>query len=1537
MPSVPAGGPSTINGVLYQLLHSLLTLGGFQATGHQLKDDRLDRVTLVLEPTSGGDQQAFYPGARVVTQLKARSTGGTWSLQEVVRGVLPDLYRAVDFAHPNSTYQFVTEGEQGRWSRVEELFQRLPDALPQANCLAVLDDTKEIRFGRARSSDDSSETFWGDGPYTAHRLIEKIVDTIRERKDVASESYDETCRKTVHLLRRFRFVGGVKHDALRGELDRWLLTRIGSADRLSERRDHLLLELGRLACAGNARIDATAFLASSGLAGTSLTEWARLSRKTQEHLGGVLRRKRVELTEDVRPNLTGKILSTWTSHSPLLVLTGESGSGKTWHGYRALLTAAEGGDVAILVDSRGDAAKDLDEAAATFWQRIVGVDESVPLSRLRARLQRVDPANQSRRVTILVDNVTSRDEARRLLEEDWETFGVRLGITCPASVAEFIRPLLGDRGREFQVGDYTLAELQEFISRVVGIGWENVPFDVQKPIRRPLLAGLFSGLVAEDGWKPRNEYDLFEHAWNSLRARDVGAFDIDGLCRAALGVLTSSTSYPWTVNDLRTCGLNSDAVERLVNAGWLRETTGGEFEVWHDRLLNWTVAEGIAHELLRDPEHSEPHLQAIAKLLREPRAACGRILSYVPLDVMWLLSGSGDQNLFSRLVSACETTLGWRATEVLHKELLPTLGSRSVPLLLGKLRLAAESGPSYLVSNVVDGLVATRDDGMRRHAMDLLNSPAAKIRRAGVRLITAIPAADALDRLWAIHVEGKQNAEPYLWQHSSGASLYEDTFDALKTCVPLNLPWLEKTILEADSSAVPVHDLAYLVSVSRDEGVWRRTKQVLLTKVSRARERSIASCILTFRDRDELEWIESRITIAEDMVGLVALRALIAMEPRRALAMLDRLDDGMLYFSRRSCFAELHLHLPAEVMAHFSTCLLNHDRPLKYSLTLQGREDLIDTASFDFLLDRLAECLAGSLASGHQPKVTADCRTGLSFINAVSRPELLDRLRLRRGTALEKCLTDLALALGPQEGVWKVPDKFDVLDALALIGGDGFNRVLDVWLEKAGWGGQMHAVQAAQRRISIHTTEILTELSETGGAGDEQERGALGGYAAAALAAHRYWKPVLQHYLRVGLKGLTVVEECCPEINQPLDDTTLSEALESFRSECGPSPGSVLCVGISDRRDLLPEVRTALRRAEPGTDLAGACLLALRWLHDNDSSVVPDIARHLDSHNHHATNALLAIDSPAADAELVNELGRRPDLQLAVIIANDPRHRDAGLAGIRKQAADRTKFRVDSGFSTIVALAKPDLLPALAECAEVFALAEEIGFSPYESFRMSGEKPAALRIVGIKQPNASVRMALARLNHPDTPDAEDYVSIVATFAKDDSVSMLLDSTRRDPSGRVVQAIGRELGRLNAESTVLEWMNSPSAEQRLAASRVAGFLPFTDRLSAEVRARTGDMDSRISDAAVHSHEQLMRSRIVDDLVCAITTETDHTHLWVLCDALASVADPEGGGSATTWQTRIRPFLSPALARNLRKRIEERRKKLKEEFDRADRRR
>src|SRR5262245_3719099 len=127
MSSVPAGGPSTINGVLYQMLWALHRLGTLTVRSSAVDDStgQLTDVTIVLEPSDGGDQQEIQGNRRIVEQIKSRSSLRTWSLQEIIREVLPDTDRAVDLAHPNTEYRFVTEGQRGNWKQVEDFFASL--------------------------------------------------------------------------------------------------------------------------------------------------------------------------------------------------------------------------------------------------------------------------------------------------------------------------------------------------------------------------------------------------------------------------------------------------------------------------------------------------------------------------------------------------------------------------------------------------------------------------------------------------------------------------------------------------------------------------------------------------------------------------------------------------------------------------------------------------------------------------------------------------------------------------------------------------------------------------------------------------------------------------------------------------------------------------------------------------------------------------------------------------------------------------------------------------------------------------------------------------------------------------------------------------------------------------------------------------------------------------------------------------------------------------------------------------------------------
>lgn len=125
--SVAAGGPATINGILYQILWSLLRASRARVDG-LVADESGEpcEVTLTLEPIGGGGNLVVGEGDRqTVEQLKARPDGGKWSLKEIVEGVIPDLYLACEESTAETSFRFVTEGRMGRWNRVYAFFQDL--------------------------------------------------------------------------------------------------------------------------------------------------------------------------------------------------------------------------------------------------------------------------------------------------------------------------------------------------------------------------------------------------------------------------------------------------------------------------------------------------------------------------------------------------------------------------------------------------------------------------------------------------------------------------------------------------------------------------------------------------------------------------------------------------------------------------------------------------------------------------------------------------------------------------------------------------------------------------------------------------------------------------------------------------------------------------------------------------------------------------------------------------------------------------------------------------------------------------------------------------------------------------------------------------------------------------------------------------------------------------------------------------------------------------------------------------------------------
>lgn len=1534
MTPVPPGGPSTVNGVLYQLLWALQALGGFSARSQSIEAGELDKITLLLEPSNGGDQQLLGSAVPIVTQLKARSTGGKWSLQEIVTEVLPDLCLAVDLTNSQTEYHFVTEGTRGDWAEVDKFFKDLPPLPETENLLDELADTGELKFARRVSPNGDSTSFWDSAPYSSRRLFEKIVETVRRRQSLRGEPESVTRKKVWLLLRGFRFRGGHSHESLRVAVDRWLLERLGSADNLPEKRDHLLLELARQACQGDAKVSSTEFFAKHGLDGVPLTQWLALGERARLHLEGVLARKGIDIEDEARPTYVRRLASEWALSSPALILTGESGCGKSWLGYSLLACAAEAGHVALLVEAHGDVARTMAAAAETFWHEIAGRDEAPPLSRLRARLVQLDPSNAARPLTILVDNVQDLEEARRLVEADWEGWEVRLILSCPPTTAAAVKASLGSRGRVIDVPDFTLEELRGYLSDVLHVNWTDMPFDVSKTLRRPLLARLFRDVLSSTGWQPKNEYELYRRAWKRLKERGVTTFDLDAIESLAVRVLLGQVQYPWTVSDLRENDMDEAAVQRLVSAGWVREAADGAFEVWHDRLLNWTIAEGAAKRLRSKEGDAGLVAQAVANLFEQPFGRCGRYLAYVPMDVLWLLNHKLEGDAFRRTAAAFEAKLGWRSSRTLFVGLLPTLGAVVSPYLIERLRENAQVGSSYNARILIDGLVKCGDLQLSARGLSLLEDSDARVRRIGLQILAHEPSAQAAARLWSVHIDGIRRPAPYLWENEVPLHLHRDCMAALRACVPLAPDWLERTIQNADASSEPVHDLAYLIASLPNSESWKRCKQHIMKKVPANRERCIAACILKFRDATEQEWLESRISRNEDSVGIVAFRALASIDPQRALALFDRIDERQQYLAREWTFAELYRRLPSELMNTFAMRLREHPNPWARARVLQSREDSIDVESFDFLLDCLDHLLQ-DLNKERASELTADCRYAVNFINAVSHPTLLERLKNRRGSSLEESIADLLLRLGPRSGVFAEPDKTNCLKALSRISGEWFHAVLDDWLDRGGWHAQMHAAELAQRAVTLETAELLRQLTVSDEPADEGMRSAIRVQATAALAANHQWTPVIAFCMQEQAFLPSIVGDIAMEIGQPLDDETLSTAIREFRDSNGPSPGSLVAIGHSGRKDFLPGIREVTRTVEPESQTALACLLALQKLGDEEESTVDSVKRLLPHHYLPVVNALLRNGSPSAYAALLEELRTKFEPQLAAILMNHPEYTTAALDAIRQSVPTLAELRYIGGFVTFVSGLGPAALRAVASCAEIYAVAEEIAYGPDGGIHIVGERFAAIQIIAQRAPETAWRWSLSRLTDPESQRADLFARMIANLRPMDAPTALLDVLLLDPSSSVVHSIGCQLCKLEAEQVVVPWLESSNPKQRSAACRVAGFLTPSEGLLRAVERNIDDSDQEVSIAAGAALDQLRRARISSQLVDAFTSEEEPIHRWTLLESLIESAEPGEQGTPPPWLRAIRQRLTPAMARYTQMMMARRQKKQTEEFNQADR--
>ena len=329
----------------------------------------------------------------------------------------------------------------------------------------------------------------------------------------------------------------------------------------------------------------------------------------------------------------------WPEEKPVLLITGESGVGKSWQLGKYLEECVEARRIATLVGAK-TTEEILTRAARDIWQNGLGETSEKSLIAVSNFLREIAPNIPIPLLTVAVDDIQNVAVARDLIRQDWIRWRMRLILTVPNTVARELEQTDRQNIHVHRIGDFSVNELDALL-KLHGQQWANLPPDLKKLLCKPILAGLFLELPYRSFQDaPRSEYEIFEKFWEKMVAqcqpRD------EGIVTALAAHTHEGKSYPLLLREWDGIGLTDESLVRLQAAGWLRSPEQGEVEFAHDRLLNWAVAKSLARKFQRE-ELSIDDLYDI--LVVKNKEQEGHRLGYVPMDTFWLLA---DGNTHSK-------------------------------------------------------------------------------------------------------------------------------------------------------------------------------------------------------------------------------------------------------------------------------------------------------------------------------------------------------------------------------------------------------------------------------------------------------------------------------------------------------------------------------------------------------------------------------------------------------------------------------------------------------------------------------------------------------------------------------------------------------------------------------------------------------------------------------------------------------------------------------------------------------------------------
>lgn len=1459
------GGPAAINGFLYQILHHIGWVANVKLEG-RLAGQEVKDPLLRLEPRNGGDAQVEASDQYLVEQYKTR-TNGTWALKNI-ENVLRNLRNSVRLSLPvNAHYRFVTDGRAGR---LEE-FNAFLDALKSVEGPDHLNNNEKRKFRKGLTVTD-------------REFFDHIV---KETRSVALQQHAEERAVVFHLLSRFEMEFCVTDSGLIEKIDRSLRPYVADLGDECGVRDRLVgLLMDRLS-EGELKLDSAdldSLLREAGLSPERLRKLKMLSETMAELIRDRLGRHiGYQHEKDVRE------VPYWPEEKPVLLITGESGVGKSWQLGKYLEECVEESRIATLVGAK-TTEEVLTRAARDIWQIGLGETSEKSLLAVSNFLREIAPNIPIPLLTVVVDDIQEVYVARDLIRQDWMLWRMRLILTVPNTVARALEHTDSETIHVHHIDDFSDNELDELLKRH-GQRWADLPSDLKKLLCKPILAGIFLKLSYtsfQDA--PYSEYEIFEKFWEKMVAQCHPGDE--GIVTALAAHTHEGNSYPLLRREWREIELTAENLVRLQAAGWLRSPEHGEVEFVHDRLLNWAVAKSLARKFQRGELSIDEFYDTLVVKSEEQEGPLFQRLGYVPMDTFWLLAA---EDIHSKALGQLVAKMNdYTLEDYIH--LLPTLGQRSVPILLELLnRTTSDSDCDYKVSLIGKALANLA----RQEKIELGDTITELLsyrpqQSVAIAVLEAVPEPCHLDRLWELHqqrADARDNNSD--WYNRAD---YQASFAALQAGIKQCPKWLRNRILAADKNGERIVELGYLLSGLEHTdapAIWQDTSDVLMSRLSPNKPRSLINCIARFEDHEKINFVIEHLSRSEDSASGAAIRALTILAPQEAIDRLIEVEENDGYLTRNEWLPHLLRVHPEQTRQRILELAQSDSRGYWLITSIfWERPNELNEAMLRFVLRTLEtdlhdlkEAFTEDPPMLHHP---------LEFLGRIACPKLLKILQDEAGGKLEQLIVEVAFSRLHMNDGYLDSILENARRILILIEGQGITTLIKRELASEHFWVRYSGLKWAFVRADDCTIKQLAAIARRPIPRDANEK----------LESDDSFQDFCQSLTVLAVLGAdSVLVEILMQTEVVHIPINLVDYLATLRARRGPMPKaltqrvlrimqdaaspeallqtSLVIACLSGDADFIPMVRTVLERADPGSQIAKYACIALQVLGDQSDDFAR-LAEQLSQTKENAEwglNALISLGNKGL--EFLQKWIQNPSTTEYIdsVILTLYRYAETREFAVDAAVSRNGGFTLDPLYDIAAESDNPDLRKQILEVA--FTEKESVVMKPLRAIQGLAKFDVARAIEAIER---------GLQFHPKIE--RELCLLLVRIAPETAAEKLLDAIIAIERKSLIPAVGRALRRLDLTTvapSVVEQMSIPLSNSRESVAKLAGWLPILEVTKELGHLADHDRSINVRRVALEALERQYGEKMVCELLEDFPGAKPE-HQWALLVAILEIADP-----------------------------------------------